>query len=137
MAKTQRCKGKTDSGDPCGTPPRLVGSDGYCPAHRPGGRDEMSRRGKKGGYVSTSPRRGHGMQLPPLDNLDAARTWAEETARALAEDRISAKKANGINRLLKSWMSAYSEGESMEAERLARSAADRGVFGPRAEDGDG
>lgn len=133
----RKCRGTKADGSPCGAPPRLVGEDGYCDAHSPDrGSETMAERGRRGGYVSTSPRRAGGMDLPPLVDLDAAQTWAEEVARAVADDRISASRGNTLNRVLKTWVRTYAEGESIEAERRAKTAVERGVFGPTA-GGDG
>lgn len=126
------CKGTKSDGSPCGAPANLIGEDGWCDAHRPGGREELQRRGRRGGYVATNPRTKAGMDLPPLNSIEAATQWAEQIALAVAEDRLSASRGNTLNRVLKTWISAYAEGESIEADRRARTAAEREVFGPRA-----
>lgn len=62
-----------------------------------------------------------------------ARVWFEEIARALAEQRISAKTANGVTQLLKFWSTNYANDA---AEEVARKARDGAVFGPRAPGGE-
>lgn len=123
------CKGTKADGSPCGAPGRLVDPEtGFCDAHDPDKRDELRERGRRGGYVSTSPRKAP-LDLPPLVDLESAQVWAERSARALAIGHISASKANSINRLLKSWMSAH---ENAEAEQAIQEAREGEVFGPRA-----
>jgi len=46
------CLGQEADGRPCGALRHLLNEDGCCPAHRPGGREEMAKRGKKGGLAT-------------------------------------------------------------------------------------
>lgn len=130
MTETDRrsCKGTKADGSPCGAPGRLVDPDtGYCDAHDPDKRDELRERGRRGGYVSTSPRR-TGMDLPPLNSPAAAAVWCEEIARAVADDRISSSRGNTLNKVVKTWLTAHETNAANEAIRRAHESE---VFGPR------
>lgn len=126
MTENRRCDGTKADGSPCGASSRLVGDDGFCDAYRPGGREEMAERGRRGGYVSPSPRKAP-LDLPPLVNPEAAQAWAENLARGVADGAVSASKGNTLNRLLKTWLASH---ENAEADKAIKRARESEVFGP-------
>lgn len=114
--ETQTCKATKDDGSPCESP--FVGEDGYCSAHRPGGREEMRRRGKKG----KASRRSGGRtkfdpdELPPLNSHENVQLWHERIARAVAAGEIDNRVGNTIARHLKGWIEA--EGERFTLKKV-------------------
>lgn len=124
----RKCAGMKSDGSPCGAPANLIGEDGFCDAHRPGGREELRERGRRGGYVSTSPRKAD-VDLPELRAPEDVAIASERIAQAVADGSLSASKANALRRLLQTWMEAH---ETVEANEAKRRAHEGEVFGPRA-----
>lgn len=126
MAEKTSCGGENKRGKPCGAPPELVGPDGYCEAHRPGGSAEMRRRGQRGGYASTARGRSPGgldpEELPPLDSHEAAQEWAEVVGRAVAEGRLGKSEGNTILRAVKEWGRADIDRRTAKALKAAEEA---------------
>lgn len=103
------CKGTNAEGEPCASP--VVGKDGYCPAHRPGGSEEMSRRGTKGAYV-TQERKGSRLtaeELGPLKTYDDVARWLEKISLALATGRLETKRGNSLARNIRTLLDCMAE----------------------------
>lgn len=101
------CRGTTDSGQPCQSP--LVGKDGWCDAHRPGGREEMKRRGRKGGEAKAN---GTGLargDLGPLETSADAERWCQVIALAVAEGTISTGRGNALRKCVKEFRQARAD----------------------------
>ncbi len=112
--KRRACAGTNAAGRPCRSP--VVGSDGFCPAHRPGGSSEMRRRALKGAIAS---RRAKGLapdELPALDSPQAAERWLEEVGRAVSTGRLGHQEGRAIVGAVQQWLKAHEAGHV--AERL-------------------
>lgn len=110
------CQGTTDEGDPCGAPEGLVDPEtGFCPAHGPGGRSEMSRRGTRGAYASHKGGL-KDQELPKLEDHEDAKRWLELIGRAVATKRLSDRRAQAAIRAVEAWMKA--EAEQLGAEAI-------------------
>ena len=107
-AKGRRCRGTNAAGDPCRSP--VVGADGWCAAHRPGGAAEMRRRGLRGALASRSGKGLDTSDLPPLTSPQAAERWAETIARAVAERRLTHNEGRAIASLLREWRASHEAG---------------------------
>lgn len=103
MSDKTICGAEKDDGGICESP--FVGENGRCAAHDPEkGSEEMKRRGRAGAKVTNERREAETFDvdaLPPLEDMDAVRAWAEEVGRACARGAISEKRANSLSRLLR------------------------------------
>lgn len=111
----RNCKGETDAGEPCESP--FVGDDGYCPAHRPGGREKLREAGRKGGQAMAQRLSAAGLDpddLPPLTSHDAAETWTDVVGRAAATGKLSSSAANAALRAVSIWEDVRESGEVSE-----------------------
>lgn len=109
LMSTTRCKGTNVDGEACGAPESMVDPEtGYCPAHGPGGRNEMKERGRKGGK-QTHQTGLHPTDLPALDSFQAAQEWLEEIGRAVACGRLGDREANAAIRAVSEWRETESE----------------------------
>ncbi len=63
------CKGLKADGTACGALPHLLDGDGLCPAHRPGGRETMAERGRKGGLPTKRRMASPGLDPEELPEL--------------------------------------------------------------------
>ena len=70
-----KCSGKKADGTACGALAHLLDEEGFCPAHRPGGRETMAERGRKGGLATMRKVASPGLnpeELPdPRTHVDA------------------------------------------------------------------
>ena len=106
------CGGTNAHGEPCRSP--IVGLDGFCPAHRPGGEAEMRRRALRGGIAS---QRGRGLdphELPPLATHNDAMRWLDILGRAVSCHRLSDRSAQAAIKAVDVWLKAH--GESVVAK---------------------
>lgn len=108
----RRCQGTNAEGEPCSSP--MVGDDGWCPAHRPGGRSEMRRRGTKGAYKSHEGKGLDEDELGPLEDHADAKAWLEVVGRAVATGRLSHRQGNVVVRAVREWVQAH--GDELTAE---------------------
>ncbi len=115
-----RCRSRNANGERCGAPETVVDESGYCPAHRPGGRDAMAERGRIGAEVSKQVRRkGKGLrpgELGPLRNPGDAKRWLRIIGRAVAEGRLRSRDGDAATRAVREWLRAYDV--STVADRL-------------------
>lgn len=127
-ARERRCAGVNTEGLPCQSP--IVGEDGYCSAHRPGGEERMKRLAAKGAAAS---RRG-GLDPDELGELHThtdAQRWLEVIGRAVASGRLGDRAAQAAIRAVAEWVKAEGERATAEIvdelkteiERLKRDAA--------------
>lgn len=108
------CQGTRDDGEPCQS--KIINDEGFCVAHRPGGKDELSRRGKKGGTIAQHLKgnRVTREDLGPLDTYEDVQRWCYQVALGVAEGRMKEKAANSIVRVLKVWAEAEAESRTVE-----------------------
>lgn len=106
------CRGTNAAGEPCGSP--VVGEDGWCPAHRPGGRERLREIGAEGGRAAheggSTPTGLDADALPPLAAHGDAKTWLEAIGRAVATGQLGERAAQAAIRAVSEWVKAH-EGE--------------------------
>lgn len=125
-ARKGRCRAKNASGEACGAPERVVNPEtGFCPAHRPGGRTEMQRRGLKGAIAS---RKAKGLDAEDLGHLETPRDaerWLRTLAQAVASGRLGPREGDVAARAVRTWLEAHRAGKMAEevAELRAQVAA--------------
>lgn len=105
-----RCGYIKDSGEPCESP--VVDQSGRCPAHRPGGEQEMRERASRGGQAAAEARRSGPEVLDPeelgeLDSYADAKRWLTIVARGVLSGAIDQSRANAATRALTRWVSAH------------------------------
>ncbi len=114
MSADVRCRATKTTGEPCGASPRLIGEDGFCPAHRPGARERLSEAGKKGGAATARKwRGGHGLEvgeLPELRTPHDAQKALDIVAHAAAEGRLPQRQADATTRAVREWLRAHDAG---------------------------
>ena len=110
------CRARRADGKPCGAPVALLDDAGLCPAHRPGGKEEMTRRAKRGA-AATRRRWRRDMSLPPLTTFEAAQKWLEIVGRAVAAGHLGPREADAITRAARHWIDAAG---GAELETLVR-----------------
>ncbi len=108
-ARKAPCAGVNQAGEPCQSP--LVGGDGFCPAHRPGGQAEMRRRGLKGAIASRSCKGLSPDELPPLRSPEDAERWAEIVGRAVSQKRLTHSEGRAVASLIREFLKAHSDGK--------------------------
>ncbi len=64
-----KCRGKKANGTACGAPAHLLDEEGFCPTHRPGGRETMAERGWKGGLATKRKAASPGLDPEELPEL--------------------------------------------------------------------
>ncbi len=63
------CRGKKADGTACGALANLLDEEGFCPAHRPVGRETMAERGRKGGMATKRKAASPGLDPEELPEL--------------------------------------------------------------------
>ena len=114
MSRERQCSGSKADGSPCGAVPQLVNADGLCPAHRPGGRREMSERGRKGGRANKRAAGLDPSELPPLTSHADAQSWLETIGREVASGRLPERQAQAAIRAVAEWVRAEGERAAVE-----------------------
>ncbi len=114
MSAEVPCGARRADGEPCGAPPRLIGADGFCPAHRPGARERLSEAGRKGAAATARKWRGRGGlepgELPELGTPHDAQRALDIVAHAAAEGRLPQRQADATTRAVREWLRAYEAG---------------------------
>lgn len=112
------CRGKNAHGEPCGAHPHLVDqATGWCPAHAPGGREEMRRRALKGAKATREAWKRPGLsegELGALETLQDAQRWLRVIGSAVATGRLDKGDAQAATRAVEVWIRAsdsLTEGE--------------------------
>ena len=117
-----RCRARRADGEPCGAPPRLIGDDGFCPAHRPGARERLSAAGRRGAAATRRAWRGTtGLEpgeLPELRTPHDAQKALDIVAHAAAEGRLPQRQADATTRAVREWLRAWEAGA--EADQLEK-----------------
>lgn len=111
----ETCKATRDDGQPCTSP--IVGPDGYCHAHGPGGREKLQEAGRRGGRATARRIKGGGLdedELPPLTDADAAETWCDVVGRAAVTGRIGHNEAKAALRAVREWRESREAGAVSE-----------------------
>ena len=103
-----RCKAMNAKGKPCRSPYTLVGPDGLCPAHRPGGQQRARENGKQG--ARRLRRQLLHDDLPPLRTPKDAEVWLERIGRAVATGVLSASKGQVATSTVRAWLQAHEAG---------------------------
>lgn len=112
------CRGMNVAGEQCGSP--IVGADGWCCAHRPGGEEEMRERRRRAAEATARRLRAGGLEpddLPPLRTPQDAETWLERIGRAVATGELANRDADAATRAVRAWLQAHDAGTV--AERIA------------------
>ncbi len=123
-----KCKGQKADGTACGALPHLLDENGLCPAHRPGGREAMAERGRKGGLATKRRNASPGLgaeELPDLRTHEDAQAWLETIGRAVAVGRLSDRQAQAAIRAVAEWVKAEGERATAEVINELRSDLDR------------
>ena len=121
-ARKGRCAGTNTTGEPCKNP--VVGEDGYCAAHRPGGRDRMRALGTKGALAS----RKSGLDpddLPTLDGPQTAALWLDRVGRAVATGKLGHREGTAVVRAVEAFLRAHDAGEVTEDIAKMRAALEK------------
>lgn len=111
MADRPVCGAEKDDSTPCQSP--FIGDDGLCDAHRPGGREVMHERARRGGIsraLQNGPPGLEAEELPPLESHGDAKRWLEVVGRAVCTGRLGDKETNAAIRAVSEWGRAH-EGE--------------------------
>jgi hypothetical protein len=124
-----RCEALNSRGEPCAAPDAVVDPDTRrCPAHAEGGREEMRARARMGAQATRQRWQKKGLasdELPALRSPQDAERWAEITARAVAEKRLSHADGRTIATLLREWGKSHSEGRvAQRVEELKKQVAE-------------
>lgn len=109
------CNATKDDGSPCESP--FVGEDGFCPAHRPGGREKLREAAKKGGEVTRKRFKAKALgadELPALTSAQAAETWCDKVGRAVVTGRLSHNQAQAALRAVREWRESHESGRMSE-----------------------
>lgn len=125
MLLKHMCRGEKADGTACGALPHLLDEDGLCPAHRPGGREAMAERGRRGGLAN---KRNAGLspsELPTLTCHADAQGWLETIGRAVATGRLSDRQAQAAIRAVAEWVKAEGERVTVEVVDELRDEIDR------------
>ncbi len=123
-----KCQGKKADGTACGALPHLLDENGLCPAHRPGGREAMAERGRKGGLATKRRNVSPGLraeELPKLRTHEDAQNWLETIGRAVATGRLSDRQAQAAIRAIAEWVRAEGERQTSEVVNKLRAEIDR------------
>ena len=107
MSTRRKCGGTNAEGAPCGSP--IVGADGFCAAHRPGGGERMKRLATQGALAS---RKG-GLDpddLPRLDGPQTAALWLDRVGRAVATGKLGHREATAVVRAVEAFLRAHDAG---------------------------
>lgn len=120
MPQETSCKGEKADGSPCGALPRFVDPEtGYCAAHDPDNREALREAARKGGQATARKLKRKGLdedELPPLTSPQAAETWLETVARAVAVGRLGHHEGKAVIKAIREWIRVREAGE--QAERL-------------------
>ena len=103
------CKGTNARGEPCKS--FMINLDGYCPAHREGGKERLSEIGKKGAAATARVWASEGFsveELPPLTSLEDARDRLDVIGRAVLCRKISHAEGNAASKAASEWVKAES-----------------------------
>ncbi len=102
-----RCGGTNAKGRPCQSP--LVGEDGFCRAHVPGGEACWKRLAQKGSMKSSMPKGLDASVLGPLETYDDANRWIAEIGRAVVGKRLPASEARAGIQATEAWLKAHGD----------------------------
>jgi hypothetical protein len=103
------CAGQNAVGEPCGKPATLVGSDGYCDSHRPGGSEYMSEIGRLGAAATNAKHSMDGFEpgeLPAVVDYESAKVVLDMLAHAVVERRITHSECSAATRAVDAWVRA-------------------------------
>ena len=123
-----KCQGQKADGTACGALPHLLDDNGLCPAHRPGARQTMADRGRKGGLATKRKLASPGLksdELPSLQTHEDAQAWLETIGRAVAVGRLSDRQAQAAIRAVAEWVKAEGERATAEVVNELRLEIDR------------
>lgn len=119
MVATRRaCTGTNTAGQPCQSP--IVGRDGYCDAHRPGGEAEMKRRALKGAIKAQLAKGLKPRELGPLKSHADAERWLRIVGEAVATGRLGHQEGRTTVSAVREWVKAHTDGamaQQLEALR--------------------
>lgn len=107
----ERCGFEKEDGELCRSP--IVDEEhGRCPAHRPGGAEEMRERASRGGRARARQRqRGPDVlddeELHELESHADAKARLDLICRAVLTGRITRERADPAVRSIKEWVSAH------------------------------
>ncbi len=102
------CRGTNAAGLPCAALPYLV-VDGWCPAHRPGGVEEMRARAILGGQAAAAMRAGAAFtagDLPPLASVEDAKAALDVIRVAIMSRRLTHAEGNAASKAVAEWVKA-------------------------------
>ena len=104
MKPKRRCNGTNAAGEPCRS--RAVGKDGFCPAHRPGGKERMKRLAYEGAKAVHSPKGLDPDALGDLETVRDAQRWLRMIALGVTTGKLKAQEATSGVRALEAWLKA-------------------------------
>lgn len=102
MTELRRCAGTNERGEPCGKPAVLVGDDGFCITHRPGGMEHMKAASAAAAQVRSEKAAAEGLrpgELPLMNDTTGVIDFLNVVARALGERRITDREAQAFRGL--------------------------------------
>ncbi len=121
--KKRQCAGTNASGEQCASP--IVGTDGYCAAHRPGGDARMRELAMRGALASQKPKGVDPEVLGPLRTHDDAQRWLEEIGRAVVVGHLQDRPARAGIQAVEAWVRVEGERLTMEVVEDLRSEVER------------
>lgn len=109
------CAGTNAEGASCGALPHLVGADGYCIAHRPGGAERMRELSAKGGESTARAWQSEGFkldELPEMTTLEDAKLALDAIRRAVLTRKITHAEGNAASKAVSEWVKAESSAQT-------------------------
>lgn len=88
------------------------GPDGFCDAHRPGSKQVMAERGRRGAEASNRGRGPEGLEeseLPEIDSLEDAEQFCAAVARGVALGRMNRGDAKAAMTAVREWRETHGE----------------------------
>ena len=126
IEKVRSCKGINARGEPCQAHAHMVSkANGFCSAHRPGGRQEMARRARLGGKATQERWKREGVtekELGPLKTVADAQRWLEVIGAGVVSGRLDKGDASAGVRAVEVWIRASDSLTEADLQRLSDKA---------------
>lgn len=111
------CQSTNARGEPCGAPAKLVGDDGFCPTHRPGGLDRVRAASAKGGAANRAKHEAAGMaetELAPILTVEDAKRELDAIRRAILTHKIRHAEGTAAGKVVAEWVRAHGVGMTQQ-----------------------